>query len=243
MKKSLLLSIGIAAFILQNASAQYQTNALFTTANDWSLWTGGGATVAVDTGFSSDNNTVNGLGNTGGGTGTGNGSLAITLTTSSSFNEIGVAPSEGGNAAFLSAIDPGSSGNTSVAYSGTLHLTYSLPASGTYASGTYFQLGVQMQYAANGYYGPALWSTTTDLLYTDPNGNEVYQATIPYTINAGSFNGFGFGVMMNSDYTGLAFPIYVDQIESVTPVPEPGTMALAGLGALGFAFIARRRAA
>src|ERR1017187_6684731 len=87
MKKLALLSAGILAFALQSASAQ-TTNILFTTANDWSLWSGNGATVAVDPTFSSDNNTVNGLGNTGGGTGTGNGSLAITRTTSGNFNEI-----------------------------------------------------------------------------------------------------------------------------------------------------------
>ena len=244
MKKLVLLSIGIAAFALQNASAQYTTNVLFTTANDWSEWAGGsGNSAAVDSTFSTDNNTVNGLGNTGTGTGTGNGSLAITIASGTGFGEIAnQGPGEGGNQAFLSAIDPGQVGGVPVAYSGTLLLTYSLPASGTYASGTYFQLGVQMQYAPN-YYDPAFWSTTTDLLSTDPNGNELFQATIPYTIAASaSFNaGFGFGVMINSDYSGLAFPIYVDQIETITPTPEPGTMALAGLGALGFSFIARRR--
>jgi hypothetical protein len=241
MKKLVLLSIGIVALVT-SASAQYTTNVLFTTANDWSEWAGNSpSSVAVDSSFSSDNNTINGLGNTGAGTGTGNGSLAITLAASGYTEIANHVATEGGNSAFLSALDPGSSGNTAVAYNGIIQMTYSLPS--YYASGSYFQLGIFLQYDGDGYYGPNLWSSTTDLGYTDPNGNEMYQATIPYTINAGVFNGMGFGVFLNSDYSGLAFPIYVDQITSLTPTPEPGTMALCELGALGFTFIARRRRA
>jgi hypothetical protein len=117
-------------------------------------------------------------------------------------------------------------------------MTYSLPTTGT---GSYFQTGVFFQYSGNGYYGPQLWSSTTDLLYTDSYGQEVYQATIPNTITAGSFNGFGFGIFVNSNYAPALFPFYVDDITSLTPVPEPGTMALVGMGTLAFGFLARRR--
>jgi MYXO-CTERM domain-containing protein len=251
MKKTVSLSIGIIALVLQNASAQIHNN-LFTTANDWSQWVGSsGNAAAVDPTFSTDNNIVSGLGNTGTGTGTGNGSLAITVAAGTGFSELANhGPGEGGNQAFLSAIDPGQVGGVPVAYSGTMLLTYSLPAAGTFGSGTFLQMGVEMQYAPD-YFYTAFFSTSTDLLSTDPNGNELFQATIPYSIPAAantppkppnSFNaGFGFGVFVNSDYSGLAFPVYVDQIQSVTPAPEPCTMALAGLGALGFAFVARRR--
>jgi hypothetical protein len=69
----------------------------------------------------------------------------------------------------------------------------------------------------------------------------MYRTTIPYTITAGSANlgGLGFGIIVNSDY-GSVMPFTVDNIQVV---PEPGTMALFGLGTLGFAFLARRRRA
>jgi hypothetical protein len=240
MKKLAFLSAVILAFALQNASAQYTTNVLFTTVNDFSLFSGsgGGNSTVATSAFDADGSTVNGLGNIGGGTGTGGGSLQITWG-SGGYNEIVVGPSQGSNPAFLSAIDPGSSGNTAVAYSGIIQMIYSLPT--PTSGGTYFQAGVFFQYSGNGYYGPELSGSTSDLGYTDPYGQEVYQATIPYTITAGSFNGFGFGLFVNSNYAPALFPFYVDDITSLTPVPEPGTMALVGMGTLAFGFLARRR--
>jgi hypothetical protein len=238
MKKLAFLSAGILAFALQNASAQ-TTKVLFTTSNDFSLWSANaGSTVSGTTDFDADGSTVNGLGNAGGGSGTA-GSFQIQWAAPvGNFNDIANGPGGlGGNQPFMSAIDPGSTGGATVAYAGTLQLVFSLPYT---VAGTYFQLGVLMQYPGDSYYGTAFSASTTDLLYTDPNGGEVFQATIPYTITAGGAGGFGFSLMYNSNYQPTLFPFYVDEITSVV-VPEPSSMALMGIGTLALGFWARRR--
>ena len=242
MKKLVFLSIGMLAIALQPA-ANAQTS-LFTTYDDWSQWSASsGSTVSADNAFSTDASTINGIGNTTapGATGT-SGSLSIQWASAvGGFNSIATAPYEGGSQAFLSAVDPGSSvsGNTAVAATGNIYLDYSLPST---VSGSYFQLGIVMQYAANGYYGTFFSSSTTDLGFMDPNNEEVYQATIPYTFSAGQFNGFGFGIMYNSNYAP-ALPFHVDamSVSAVQTVPEPGTIALIGMGLSGLVFIRRRR--
>jgi len=239
MKKLVFLSIGMLAIALQPA-ANAQTS-LFTTYDDWSQWSAAnGTTVSADNTWSADASTINGLGNSTapGATGT-SGSLSITWAAATgNYNELATAPYEGGSQAFLSAVDPGSSvsGNTAVAGTGIFYLDYSLPDN---EGGTYFQMGILMQYAANGYYGAFFSSSTTDLGFTDPNGEEVYQATIPYTFSAGQFNGFGFGIMYNSNYSP-ALPFHVDSI-SVSAAPEPGTIALIGMGLSGLMLLRRRQ--
>lgn len=230
------------AFALQPA-ANAQTS-LFTTFDDWSQWSAANSTtVTADNAFSTDAGTVNGLGNTSapGAAGT-SGSLSITWASlTGNYNELATAPYEGGSQAFLSAVDPGSSvsGNTAVAATGNIYLDYSVPDN---EGGSYFQLGVLMQYAANGYYGAFFWSSTTDLGFTDSNGEEVFRATIPYTFSAGQFNGFGFGIMYNSNYSP-ALPFHVDNISvsAVQDTPEPGTLALIGLGLAGLTMVRRRQ--
>lgn len=239
MKKIVLLSIGVLAFALQPI-VNAQTS-LFTTTNDFSQWTAlNGATLTLDNSFSSDSSSINGLGNTtdAGASGT-SGSMLIDLSswTGGNYNNLVNAPSEGGNAAFLSAVDPGSSGNNSVAASGNFYVDYSVPQT---SSGTYFGFVALLQYDANGYYGQFGTSSTTDLGIQNNYGQEVYRATIPYTINAGQFNGFGFTLVYNSDYTGIALPFTIDNI-TVSAVPEPGTIAVLGLGFASLMLIRRRR--
>jgi len=239
MKKLVLLSIGMLAFALQPANAQ---TSLFTTYDDWSQWTANaGTTVTPDNTFSTDTSTVNGLGNTTapGAAGT-SGSLLITWNPSltGSYNDVANAASEYANTAFISALDPGftPSGGTVVG-SGVITLDYSVPQT---ANGTYFQLGILLQYPGNSYYGTFFTSSTTDLGFQNNYGQEVYRGTIDYTINAGPSGGFGFGLMYNSDYAP-ALPFTVDNITLVSAVPEPGTIALVGLGLAGLTLIRRRQ--
>jgi hypothetical protein len=208
------------AFALQPA-ANAQTT-LFTTYNDFSQWTANaGSTVSADNTWSADTSTINGAGNVtaAGATGT-SGSLLIQWASSvGNYNEIAYAPSEGGNAAFLSAIDPGQNGSA-VAASGNIYLDYSLPDN---EGGNNFELGVLLQYAADGYYQTFFPSSTTDLGYQDDYGEEVYRATIPYTITAGQFDGFGFSIFYNSNYSP-ELPFHVDSITvSAAPASTPGT--------------------
>src|ERR1019366_3755300 len=111
--------------------------------------------------------------------------------------------------AFFDVIDPGSTANnTSVAHSGDFYLTYTLPAD---ATGSYFYMGIMLQYSANGYYGPVFDYSTTPVSLGTVDGQTTYVADIPYTINAGNFYGFGFGIMTNSDYKSpSAGPLFLD---------------------------------
>ena len=253
MKKLVLLSAGILALVLPNASAQYATNVLFTTYGDFGGASAGSAneTVTAVNTWSADANNINGLAYNNPGVAGTSGSLRIQNTYASGTDWVVASLANNiWQQPFISALDPGGTAawqppsypnGTTVAYSGIMQMTYSIPDNN---GGSFFQLGVLLQYAANGYYGAFFPSSTTDLGFTDPNGYEVYQATIPYTITAGveSLGGLGIGILYNSDFSPLD-PWYVDQIQTLTAVPEPSTMALVGLGAFGFAFFARRRRA
>ena len=176
---------------------------LFSTLDDFTPWTAaGGDLVSPDSTFSTDGVTINGLGNTtaAGATGTAGSLLVDWSSLETGYGTIANAPDQGGNAAFLQAIDPGCNpgSSTSVAAYGNMYVEYSLPD--TTDGGTYFQLGTFLGYNADGYYGNYLWNADHDLGFKDDNGLEVHKATIPYTINAGNFYGFGFGISVNSDY-------------------------------------------
>jgi hypothetical protein len=176
---------------------------LFSTLDDFTPWTAaGGDLVSPDSAFSTDGVTINGLGNTtaAGATGTAGSLLVDWSSLETGYGTIASAPDQGGNAAFLQAIDPGCDpgSSTSVAAYGNIYVEYSVPDNTD--GGNYFQLGVFLGYNADGYYGNYLWNADQDLGFTDDNGLEVHKATIPYTINAGNFYGFGFGISVNSNY-------------------------------------------
>jgi hypothetical protein len=242
MKKLVLLSIGMLALALQPAANAQPVTSLFTTYDDFTNFTAGwGAAPVADSAFSTDNNTVNGVGNptAPGGVGV-NGSLDIPAvsygTNNSVWTDIATAPSLSGFNA-INAIDPGyQNDNNAVLAAGNFYIDYSLPDN---EGGSYFSMGVLLQYAGNGYWGTYFQSSSTDLGFTDSNGLEVYRATIPYTISGGNIYGYGFGVMLSSDYKSvLGFTI--DNI-SVSATPEPGTIALIGMGLTGLMFIRRRQ--
>jgi len=239
MKKLVFASFAIVALALLPA-ANAQTS-LFTTYDDFSAFTAGwGAAPSADNTFSTDLSAVNGIGNLSapGAAGT---SGSLLCAPWNGWGAVATGPSQGGNLAFLQAIDPGTDGNNTVPLSGNFYIDYTLPDN---EGGNHFHVGVLLQYAANGYFGTSfsgdLGGAETDLGYTDPTyGEEVYRATIPYTIVAGAWGGLGFGVMVDTDYNP-ALPFYIDNI-SVSAVPEPGTIALLGLGLAGLGCIRRRQ--
>lgn len=228
------VAVGISS-LLSFATPAKADGVLFTTVDDFTGWSSGGTGSAL---YDYDGSLTNGAGNltNPGGVGV-PGSLQIPAfgRTSPGFSTLSSAPSEGGNATFLSAIDPGSSGNNSVAYTGNLSLTYTIP---TPSAGSYYQLGVLLQYAADGYYGTFFAPAGNTVSDGTVDGFTTVTDTIPYTISAGNFNGFGFGIQANTDYAGTSGPIYVDSI-SVSSVPEPASLSLIGLS--GLSLLGRRR--
>jgi len=117
---------------------------------------------------------------------------------------------------------------------------YTQPASA--GTGNYFQLPLLLNYQ-NGY--DQLSGTSVSL------GDGLYQETIPFTSeaahlvsvqasNGGSFSYFNLGIIYNSNWNAPGSSFLVDDF-TVTPAPEPGSLALLGMGALGLAGFARRR--
>ena len=177
---------------------------LFTTYDDFGPFaSAGGDLVQADTAWSFDNDTTNGFGNTNapGAIGTSGSLLLYWSSLETGYGQIANGPDEEYNAAFLQAIDPGCdpATQTSVSAYGNIYVDFSMPDTSG-GGGTYFQLGVDLAYAGDGYYKSFFSSGTTDLHVQDNNGDEVYQATIPYTINAGNLYGFRLNIMANSDY-------------------------------------------
>lgn len=211
---------------------------LYTTSNDFALFTeASGTEIYATNDFYVTNaiDDINGLGNTNAGaigaTGT-DGSLYIIWDASinGGFGNIASGPDEEQNASFMQTIDPGCNPATegSVAAYGFLYMDYSEPASG---GGSYFELGAQLSYNANNYYGngPFFPSSTTDLGYQDDYGQEVYQITIPYSIVAGNYYGFNLSVAVNSDYNPPTYGFHVDDIAvSSSPAPLITSVTLSG---------------
>jgi hypothetical protein len=121
-----------------------------------------------------------------------------------------------------------------------------LPASGTitfdiYTANLvgygYYQFGIDLNYDGN--YAAFFSSSTSS--FTGADGNTWTHCVIPYTTSAAVLNYFGWDIMENSGGTGVGGEtIYVDNIQ-IQAVPEPGTIALAGMGGAVALLLLRRR--
>lgn len=232
MKKTLLLSTALLGWLVQSASAQ----TLFTTTDDFGLFSNGGAVPSSS--YYSDSSAVNGVGNNSGGAG-GVGSLQLTVP--AGWGPFCDGP--GANQAFLSAIDPGAIApwsaassygpGTLVAYSGTLSFDV---YTGNLTD--WNQFGVLFNY--DGHWDNFFWDTTTD--FTGADGRTWTHVEVPYTISANNagLTYFGFSISRNAGAGVEGEIAYVDNFQ-VAVVPEPGTLALLGLGLAGF--LLRRRPA
>lgn len=236
-----VLGAGIALGMASFAHGQI----LYTTTSDFSGWTinspGTGATAS--TAFDYDGGTTNGLGNNVPGTSTG-GSLYVSAS-SMGYSELAFAPNVAYNDAFMHAIDPGSTtaysaasgygpGST-VAYSGTLYMVFTAP---TLSAGAYYQLGLNLDYPADGYYDAFVDNGTSD---GTVDGLSTYTETIPYTITAGSGNltNFQMAIQTNSN-SSAATSFYIDDISLSVPVPVPEPATLGAL-AMGLTLLTLRR--
>lgn len=191
---------------------------LFTTYDDFNQWYAvGSPLVQGDNTWSVSDDDTNGLGNTNapGTIGTSAGSLELYWSSVlSSWGIIASGPDEQGNPDFMQAIDPGCNIYTtaSVPAYGNLYVDFSQPDNS--GGGNYFQFGINFSYGGNGYnvYGAFFPTSTQDQGYKDDNNYEVYQATIPYTINAGNYYGFTPSIWINSNYS----PTNAFHIDNIT---------------------------
>jgi len=150
------------------------------------------------------------------------------------------APASTFNAAMQAAIDNPAGYQLTYNY-------YINPATFT-TVGTYLQLGSYVN-TGSGYYGQ---DGTPNAYEPQLNGTQLASGgvfsgtvTVPFTAygtdaNALTENYYRLGFIINGDGTGVTVD-YTDI--SITPVPEPSTLALAGLGAMGGLMLFRRRLA
>ncbi len=220
---------------------------LFTTYDDFNQWTsGGGDLVQGDNTWSVSTDDTNGIGNITAAADIGTaGSLAVywnpNENAGSDYGACAYSPNEAGNTAFMQAIDPGSTANATVAAYGNIYWYYSQPDGG----GNYFGLAFMPAYDADGYWQQFYSSSTVDTGTKDNNGDEVYMATIPYTITAGSLTGFYFDPFINSGGYNPQNPFHIDDITvaasqapQITSTSLNGTtLTLSGIGGLsGYAY-------
>jgi hypothetical protein len=244
MKTLLTVSLLAGAFVLQCIPIHAASPVtVYTTVEDFSTpassggWSGN--TTAPSTAWANNGNNINGAANASpGGTGTA-GSIAITPTGGvlnwTYFGELYI----GNFATARQALDPGyiEAGAIFPEAQGTITMVYTLPDNAGGGAGTYFSPMVGF----NASWGWSLYGPGSTVALGIVNGKEAYQATFSYSIPANA-GGWGVNLMLgaNSDYAPIETFYYDDIIVTdVVVVPEPGTMSLLGIGALGV-LLARR---
>ena len=241
MKKSLLL-VSLAATATVTASAQQ----LFVTEDDWTGWYNVSAGSVNYSWVSSPNVGVgvNGLGNTGQYIGSGTGGAgnagtpgALGLQNGSTGWNVAQSQNEQNNQAFLNALWGGAE----------LELTYTLTENITTGASGYWQL-VPIFNDNQGYTqlnNASFFTTASGNLnagtYTVTYAYTPSTSTLPTTSGQDTYfqllisaNSGGSVVNANQQY-------YIDDIQ-IVPAPEPGTLAVAGLGGLAMFGLRRRKA-
>lgn len=233
--KKLLICVGTALVLGAGIAwaQQYYTN-LFTTADDFAGWFDGWVGAQTETAtWDFDAVTVNGLGNTTAPNQAGTaGALQLTWS-SGNWGAIAWSPGEQSNPYFMHAINPGSIAAWSeesgggpgqiVSWTSVIKIVFTLPDN---QGGSYFWPGIVFNYDGN-------WDTfyPTDMTYlgTDTDGREIYEYTIPYTLDATQLTYFQFGIIYNSDYSPLE-PFYMDGVRVLVPEPTvPTIIAIASI--------------
>jgi hypothetical protein len=127
-----------------------------------------------------------------------------------------------------------------------LSYNYYIDTSTFTTSGTYLQVGAFVN-PGSGYYNQEYGSPNgLQLNGTQVASGSVFQGTVtvPFTVfgtdaNAATETSFRLGLIENGDGTGVK--VNFTDI-SITPVPEPTTLALVGFGAAGLLAFRRRKA-
>jgi len=250
VKSSGRLKLLLGAAIGLGISSYAHGQVLFTTVSDFTGWsTDDPSAVSSATPSSAwdfDGSTTNGAGNPTAGTSAG-GSLALTVVPGQGgvYSGVSSSPSIAYVNSAMQLIDPGSiaaysaasnyGNRTLVAYCNSIILTY------TIASGAVSYEDVGLSFNENGpggsYYNPQ-FADSSDV-YNSVGGFTTITKTIPYSIQAGSFNDMHLQIFANWNIPGATSPVYVDDIQ-VAQVPEPATLGTLG-ASLTMLMIRRRR--
>jgi PEP-CTERM motif len=230
-KRIMAFGVLSAAILSLAKPALAQTATLFTTQDDFATWTNPGGnvvSVAPSGVYDADGITINAVGNTTnyGGTGTA-GSLQInTGSNGMGFNALATSPNEQNNQSFMSVIDPGSAGGATVAFSGTLFMTYTVPA--FTGPNDFNQLGFNIAYPGDGFFHTFFETSLSPVTTVD--GFSTVTATIPYTISAGAAGAFSIQAYINAGVFGAGVngvdnvingPFYIDNIAATGTAPPP----------------------
>ncbi|MFO1475206.1 MAG: PEP-CTERM sorting domain-containing protein [Verrucomicrobiota bacterium] len=224
--------ITLLAGIAAQASTQAATS-LYSTVDDFNGPNSGGGwsgnTIAGSSAWDYDGSTINGAANSAPGGAGSIGSLAVTPTGASlGWTQLGELYVGNFDSARV-ALDPGYAAGFFPAATGTLTMVYTVPDNGGGGGGTYYQpmLGF------NAGWGWSMNGPDSTTYLGTIGGLETYQGSWNYSIPDNSPWGVNLMIGANTDYAPVE-SFYFDAIQvTASVVPEPATLSLLGLGALG----------